>query len=116
MARRRSETKVAANGTGLPEELRAGAEQLSGQSLAEVQVHRNSEKPAKLNALAYAQGSDIRVASSKERHVPHEAWHVVQQKQGRVRPAVQLHGGVAVNDDAGLEATADRMGKKASES
>ncbi len=116
MARRRSETTVAATRKGLPEPLRAGLEQLSGLSLAEVEVHRNSAKPAQLNALAYAQGSDIHVMSGKDRHVPHEAWHVVQQRQGRVRPTAQLHRSATINDDAGLEAEADRMGKKASES
>ncbi|PTS88759.1 hypothetical protein DBR17_04105 [Sphingomonas sp. HMWF008] len=41
--------------------------------------------------------------------MPHEAWHVVQQAEGRVFPTVDL-GGTAINDDAGLEREADRMG------
>jgi len=39
----------------------------------DVQVHYNSGKPAQLNALAYAQGTDIHVAPRQEKHLPHEA-------------------------------------------
>jgi len=53
-----------------------------------VQVHRNSSKPAQLNAHAFAQGSDIHLAPGQEQHLPHEAWHVVQQAQGRVKPTM----------------------------
>jgi hypothetical protein len=77
-----------------------------------VRVHRNSGKPAQLNALAYAQGSDIHLGSGQERHRAHEAWHVVQQMQGRVRPTLQL-AGTAVNDDTQLEAEAEQMGAQA---
>lgn len=38
---------------------------------------------------------------------------MVQQAQGRVRPTVQMKGGVAINDDKGLETEADVMGTKA---
>src|SRR5438876_185374 len=54
-------------------------------------------------------------APGQARHLPHEAWHVVQQAQGRVRPTLQLKAGVAVNDDAGLEHEADVMGTKGSQ-
>ena len=47
---------------GLPDDLKSGVEKLSGISLADVKVHYNSSKPAQLNALAYAQGSDIHIA------------------------------------------------------
>jgi hypothetical protein len=66
-----------------------------------------------LNALAYAQGNEIHVGPGQERHLPHEAWHVVQQKQGRVRATRQMIGGVGVNDEAGLESEADGMGAMA---
>jgi hypothetical protein len=100
----------AANRTGLPDHVKSGVEALSGMSMDHVRVHYNSPKPAQLNAHAYAQGSDIHVAPGQAHHVPHEAWHVVQQAQGRVRATTQLKGGVALNDDAGLEREADRMG------
>jgi len=102
------------NNTGLPDNLKSGIENLSGMSMDHVKVHYNSSQPAQLNALAYAQGSDIHVASGQEKHLPHEAWHVVQQAQGRVKPTMQMKGGgVPVNDDVALEAEADVMGAKA---
>jgi hypothetical protein len=100
------------NATGLPDRLKAGVESLSGLALDDVRVHYNSSKPAAVQAHAYAQGSDIHVAPGQEKHLPHEAWHVVQQKQGRVKPTLQLKG-VAINDDTGLEREADAMGARA---
>jgi hypothetical protein len=105
--------KKTSNHTGLPEGLKAGVERLSGVSLDSVKVHYNSAKPAQLNAHAYAQGHEIHLAPGQDRHLPHEAWHVVQQAQGRVRPTTQLKGGVPINDDAGLESEADVMGQRA---
>ncbi|UWY27407.1 DUF4157 domain-containing protein [Flavobacterium sp. TR2] len=101
------------NNTGLPDNLKSGIENLSGYSMDDVKVHYNSDKPAQLQAHAYAQGTDIHIASGQEKHLPHEAWHVVQQKQGRVQPTLQMKGNVNVNDDAGLENEADVMGAKA---
>jgi hypothetical protein len=101
------------NNTGLPDDLKEGVESLSGLSLDDLKVHRNSEKPAQLNAHAFAQGTDIHLGSGQERHLPHEAWHVVQQKQGRVKATTQLKGMVNVNDDPALESEADLMGEKA---
>lgn len=105
-----------ANQTGLPDELKSGVENLSGHSLDDVRVHYNSAQPAELQAHAYAQGSDIHVSPGQEQHLPHEAWHVAQQKQGRVKPTMQMKGKVNVNDDAGLEHEADVMGAKALQS
>lgn len=101
------------NHTGLPDRLKTGVEQLSGVSLDNVRVHYNSGKPAQLNALAYAQGTDIHVAPGQEKHLPHEAWHVVQQAEGRVRATKQMKQGTPVNDDRALEREADVMGEKA---
>src|ERR1700687_1184717 len=78
----------------------------------DVRVHYNSPKPATVQAHAYAQGTEIHLGPGQEQHLPHEAWHVVQQKQGRVKPTLQLKG-VAINDDTGLEREADAMGTKA---
>lgn len=101
------------NNTGLPDNLKSGVENLSGYSMDDVKVHYNSGKPSDLQAHAYAQGTDIHVAPGQEQHLPHEAWHVVQQKQGRVQPTMQMKAGVPVNDDVGLETEADVMGAKA---
>ncbi|WP_083253943.1 DUF4157 domain-containing protein [Pandoraea sp. ISTKB] len=100
------------NGTGLPDTLKHGIESLSGMSMSDVKVHYNSEKPAQLQAFAYAQGADIHVGPGQERHLPHEAWHVVQQRQGRVRATMQAKG-VGINDDSDLEREADVMGARA---
>ncbi|MFD2563155.1 eCIS core domain-containing protein [Aquimarina rubra] len=99
------------NNTGLPDNLKSGIENLSGYSMDDVKVHYNSNKPAQLQAHAYAQGTDIHLAPGQERHLPHEAWHVVQQKQGRVKPTMQFKGKVSINDDAVLEKEADVMGE-----
>ncbi len=101
------------NKTGMPDNLKSGIENLSGMSMDHVKVHYNSSQPAQLNALAYAQGSDIHIAPGQEKHLPHEAWHVVQQAQGRVQATTQMKTGVPVNDDPGLEHEADVMGEKA---
>lgn len=99
--------------SGLPEQLRSGIESLSGLPMDGVRVHYNSPRPAQLNAQAYAQGHDIHLAPGQERHLPHEAWHVAQQAQGRVRPTQRAAGGAAINDERGLEREADAMGAKA---
>ena len=99
---------------GLPDALRAGIESLSGLSMDSVQVHYNAPGPARLGALAYAQGMHIHLAPGQQQHLPHEAWHVVQQAQGRVAPRLHI-GGQAVNDDPALEQEADRMGARAAQ-
>ena len=101
------------NNTGLPDNLKSGIEHLSGMSMGNVKVHYNSSQPARFNALAYAQDSNIHLGPGQEKHLPHEAWHVVQQKQGRVKPTMQMKGGVGINDDVDLEYEADVMGTKA---
>lgn len=100
------------NHTGLPDHLKAGIEYLSGISMDDVRVHYNSDKPARIQALAYTQGTDIHVASGQDGHLAHEAWHVVQQKQGRVAPTMQYDGNF-INNDQTLEHEADVMGAKA---
>jgi hypothetical protein len=59
---------------------------------------------AGIGAMAYTGGASP-LAPGGQAHVPHEAAHVVQQKQGRVaKPAVE---------DEGLEHEADEMGATA---
>jgi hypothetical protein len=100
------------NNTGMPDNLKAGVESLSGIDMSDVRVHYNSSEPAKVGALAYTQGTNIHVAPGQERHLSHEAWHVVQQKQGRVKPTVQIKKGIIINDDSNLEHEANMMGDK----
>ncbi len=101
------------NKTGMPDNLKAGLESMSGIDMSDIRVHRNSSKPADVGALAYTQGSDIYLGSGQDSHLPHEGWHAVQQKQGRVQPTTQA-AGLPVNDDADLEEEATDMGQLAS--
>jgi hypothetical protein len=100
------------NRTGLPDRLKAGVEALSGFAMDDVRVHRNSPEPAGIGARAFARGGEIHLATGQERHLPHESWHVVQQKQGRVAATGRVNA-TAVNDSAALEQEADRMGARA---
>ena len=43
------------NETGMPDNLKAGIEDLSGFAMDDVRVHYNSDKPATVQALAYTQ-------------------------------------------------------------
>jgi hypothetical protein len=106
------QVKPVPNRTGMPDRLKAGIESLSGIDMSDVRVHANSPKPARLNALAYTQGNQIHLGPGQEKHLPHEAWHAVQQKQGRVRPKIQENG-IAMNNDHSLERDADVMGLRA---
>ncbi|EAY28050.1 eCIS core domain-containing protein [Microscilla marina] len=104
------------NPHGLPHQLQSNMENMGGVDLSDVKVHKNSDKPVQLNAHAYAQGSDIHLAPGQDKHLPHEAWHVVQQKQGRVQATTQMKnsdGKVGINDNQALEHEADVMGEKA---
>ncbi len=102
----------AGNRTGLPDHLKSGIEALSGYSMDPVRVHFNSPKPAQLQAHAYTKGTDIHVAPGQEKHLPHEAWHVVQQMQGRVMPTDRING-ININSSSALEWEADVMGARA---
>jgi hypothetical protein len=72
----RAVSRLAAPAAGaqrLPENLKTGLESLAPVSLDSVSVHYNSTQPARVRALAYAQGRDIHLAPGQEQHLPHEA-------------------------------------------
>ncbi len=98
------------DGSVMPSGLAQGIEQLSGLSMGNVRVHYNSLAPVQLGAQAFTQGNDIHLAPGAERHLPHEAWHVVQQAQGRVKPVLPVMG---VADDAFAEQEAQRLAVRA---
>ncbi len=100
------------NRTGLPDGLKKGMEGLSGYSLDHVKVHYNSNRPAAVNAHAYAQGADIHLAGGQEKHLAHELGHVVQQMEGRVKATTNI-AGLAVNNNPALEREATVMGERA---
>ncbi len=99
------------SGSELPPALKTGIESLSGMSMDHVRVHYNSGKPAQLNALAHAQGADIHVAPGQDRHLAHEAWHVVQQRQGRVGTNLRTHIGLS-SDERTREVERDLLAKR----
>ncbi len=78
-----------ASNTRLPKKLQTEIQSKSGVSLDDVRVHYNSARPAQISAMAYAQGTDIFVGPGQESHLADEAWHVVQQKQGRGSSSMQ---------------------------
>lgn len=106
------QAKGGGGGGDLPVQLKAGIESLSGVAMDDVKVVSGSSKPAEVGAQATTQGSEIHLGPGQQQHLAHEAWHVVQQKQGRVGTTTAV-GGTPVNDDASLEAEADAMGARA---
>lgn len=99
------------NNTGIPDRLKAVIEHFSGFSLDKVRVHYNSDKPAVVGALAYAEGLDIYIGPGQEEHLAHELWHVVQQMKGEVKATGEVNG-KEMNDENKLEQEAERVSKK----
>lgn len=95
----------------LPQDLQKGIEELAGISLDGVRVYRDSAEPAKVGALSFTSNNAIHLGPGQEKNLAHEAWHVVQQRQGRVSAAATLKTGPGItNDDPGLEKEAENMG------
>lgn len=86
----------------LPNGLRRDIEQLSGFDMSDVRVHYDSILPAQVNARAFAYGTDIYLGPGAEDTLAHEAWHVVQQKQGRVKANSSFRH-FLISTDYGLE-------------
>jgi hypothetical protein len=105
--------KPGGNNTGLPDDVKSGIEILAGNAMDKVEVHCNSAKTAQLQADNCARGTDISLSPGK--HLPHEAWHIVEQKKGRVKPAKQMKDKVKVNDNCELEKAADAMGENSAD-
>lgn len=101
------------NHTGIPDQIKRRFEDTSGFSFDDVQIHYHSDRPSKLQALAYTQGNQVYIGPGQERHLPHELGHVIQQKKGMVKANLSING-LPVNDDPALERDADAMPKKAS--
>jgi len=96
----------------LPPDLKTGIESLSQISAGDVKVNYNSPLPATVNALAFTQGNQIHLGPGQEKHLPHEAWHTVQQKQQRVQSTGKTNG-LPLNENPSLEHEADQMGTRA---
>lgn len=108
------------NLTGMSDEVKAGMESTHGADFSDVQIHAASSKAPEVGALAYTQGTDIHFApgqfspdtASGKSLLGHELTHVVQQREGRVSPTMEVNG-MPVNDNPALEKEADELGKKA---
>lgn len=94
------------NHTGIPTQMKQHFENISGISLQDVRVHYHSDRPARMGAYAYTQGNQVYIGPGQEQYLAHELGHVIQQKQGRVKPTGYLNG-QAVNDSKELEEEAD---------
>ena len=98
-------------GENLSNTLRRNLENASGMSLSHVKVFRNSPEPARIGARAYTQQDQIRLGPGQDGSLPHEAWHVVQQAQGRVSSGLET--GPTVVRDPDMESEADSVGNLA---
>jgi hypothetical protein len=101
-------SRTAARQTRLPGGIKSTFEARSGIALDDVRVHLNSDEPGRIGALAFTRGTRIHVAPGQQEQLAHEAWHVVQQKQGRVRPTTRI-GDEDANDSPLLEREADSV-------
>ena len=100
------ESQKRTNKTGIPDLVKTRFEAMSGYPFDDVRVHYSSDKPAQFMALAYTQGNQVHIAPGQEKYLEHELTHVVQQKEGRVKPTFWMNN-VPVNDDKTLEREAD---------
>jgi hypothetical protein len=102
-------------GRALPEAVRQKMETAFKTDFGGVRVHVGPEAPA-IGALAFTVGDTIVFAPGQydphsmrgQQILGHELAHVVQQRMGRVRNP--FGSGLAVVQDRGLEAEADRLG------
>lgn len=102
--------KTKENKTDIPDKIIKEAEKRSGVSLSDIRVYYDSPEPDKYGALAYTQGNVIHIASGEERHIGHEVWHVVQQKQNRLKEEDSVnYGGVKANFNLELEREAEEF-------
>jgi ribosomal protein S18 acetylase RimI-like enzyme len=93
-------------------------ESFFGTGFADVRVHVGNQAPS-IGALAFTHGSNLYFAPGQynphtthgQKLLGHELTHVMQQRAGRVKNP--FGAGVAVVQDHGLEAEADRMGQRA---
>ena len=107
----------AKSGEHLPAQVKSQMEASLGADFSDVKVHQGQDAPD-LGAVAFAQGNDVHFAPGEyDPHTPggqallgHELTHVVQQREGRV---AQPNGDSPINDDAALEAEADKRGAAA---
>ncbi len=105
-------------GRPLPEAVRRKMESVFNTDFSDVRVHVGAQAQS-IGAVAFTMGSQIHFATGQynpdtshgQRLLGHELMHVMQQRSGRMRNP--FGGGVAVVQDPGMEAEAERMGIQA---
>lgn len=108
--------------TGMPEPVRDKMENSFGTDFSNVNIYANDQNAVHMGALAYTQGNDVHFAPGQyspssqkgQELLGHELTHILQQRQGQVKPTKQGKG-MAVNDSPALEKEADEMGKRAAD-
>lgn len=108
------------NATGIPDDVKSKMEKVFDTDFSAVRIHAGSARSKAVGALAYTQGHDIHFAPGQyqpgtgkgKQLLGHELTHVVQQRDGRVKPTGEING-MPLNDNAVLEEEADAMGSKA---
>jgi hypothetical protein len=108
-------------GTALPPTVRSEMEVRFGQSFADVRIHDDApahRNAADFDAKAYTHGTDVAFgagwyapeAPEGKRLLAHELAHVVQQRRGGARPALDPHGRHEVAADRAADAVAAGAG------
>lgn len=113
--------KKMSSASNMPEEVQSKMEGAFGQDFSDVKIHANSSASKEAGALAHTQGNEVHFApgqynpssQSGQELLGHELTHVVQQREGRVQATGTTANGMPLNDNKGLEAEADQMGKVA---
>lgn len=104
------------SGNRLPSDVRQKMESVFNADFSNVKIHTGGYQAESIGALAFTTGNDIYFAQGQysphspygQRILGHELTHVVQQRNGRVRNP--FGNGIAVVNDHGMEAEAERMG------
>ena len=107
------------NTTGMPDPVLQKMESAFHTDFSNVKIFPNSPKAPQLGARAYTQGSHIHFApgefspsnSEGQKILKHELVHVVQQRQGIVKPTGRIKG-LPLNDDPALESHAETAADK----
>ncbi len=110
------------SGSAIPAPVRTKMERAFNTNFANVKVHEGRHASS-VGAIAYTQGDNIHFApgqfkpntASGQVLLGHELAHVVQQRQGRVKPTGSVKG-LPLNDNPALEREADELGRKVAQS
>ena len=103
----------------IPVSFRSRFEAYFGQDFSSVRLRESSEATA-IKAKAYTRGEQITFAPGRmklhtrsgQALLGHELAHVVQQREGRVRPTASVRG-IPINNQASLERDADHHSRAA---